>query len=175
MKPRKTPPTKGLAAVVHARLVRLFRSLVLRSIIVESVDEANALLAKGWRLNNINTQNSRWTGDPSRIRFMLVRLSRLGIFMPKSVNKDLLERPILFGRWPSHAGSDNMPAVHKKHFGNGSFAMASGFNFFDFAKHGSVHNDVGARDSSNSLPNAQVDATQPAPQMPESKNELDRG
>jgi urocanate hydratase len=127
--------------------------MVVRSIIAESVDEANCLLAKGWYLNNLDTQNSRWAGDPSRIRFMLVRLSRLGIFMPKSVNKNLLERPILFGRWASDAGSNNMPSVHKKHFGNGSFAMASGFNFFDFAKRRSIHNDVGVNGSSNSSPN----------------------
>jgi urocanate hydratase len=147
---------KGLWPVVSRALFGFFRSLVLRSTIVETVDEANALLAKGWRLNNLNTRNSRWGGDPSRIRFMLVRLSCVGIHMPKRVNQNLLERPIAFGRWSPDAGADNMPTVIKKHLGDGSCAVSVGFNFFNYAKGGAVHNDVLGGcdgDSSNSLPN----------------------
>ncbi len=144
--------------LLHA-LFGVFRSLVLKARMVHSVDAANALLADGWRLNNVNSRNSRWAGDPSRIRFMLVRLSCLRVLMPKSVNQLLLERPIAFGRWSPDSGVDQMPSAIKQQIGDAPRAMGGGLNFFDLRKNGVFHGDVDSIGASeNSSPNVKVSA-----------------
>ena len=145
--------------LLHA-LFGVFRSLVLKARVAYSADEANALLDDGWYLNNVETMDSPRRGARSRIRFMLVRSTRLGILVPKRVNQYVLVRPIAFGFWPLDANGNQVPSLVPDLLGNLQVAVNGGFKFADLHKLGEVHsgsdsNRVGLKISS---PNVTTEA-----------------
>jgi hypothetical protein len=134
----------SLWPVMSRALFGVFRSLVLDARVAYSADDANALLDDGWHLNNVETMDSPRRGTRSRIRFMLVRSTCLGILMPKRINQHILVRPIAFGFWPFDANGNQVPSLIPDFLGNVQVAVNSGFKFADFHKLGEVHSGGGS-------------------------------